>query len=191
MIVVRSFCHFLSSFLSGHVAAGRVSHALASSLDIFPTLVSLGKGHMPPNRKYDGVDLTDVLLNGNDSAGHQVLFHPNSGAGKQIGNLTAMRIGQFKIFFETAPAGDCNSPKGKQSFHDPPLIFDLANDIAEANPLPPTHPQYETIVLESRSFLMGINDDIAKDNTTVADYSGSTADEPCCDRQHVCCRCNN
>lgn len=153
--------------------------------------MSLGEAKMPVNRKYDGVDLTDVLLNGNDSAGHKVLFHPNSGSGREVGNLTAMRIGQYKAFFETASAEDCNSTRGKDSFHDPPLIFDLANDIAEANPLTPSHPQYQTLVSSFRSLLVEIHEDIASDNTTIADYSGNVADEPCCNRQHVCCRCNN
>eukprot|EP00117_Sycon_ciliatum_P016740 scpid60333/ scgid16040/ Arylsulfatase G len=178
----------------GHVPANRVSHALASSLDIFPTLVSMAGAKMPQNRMYDGLDLTDVLLNGNDSAGHTHLFHPNSGAGKQIGNLTAMRIGQYKIFFETAGTGDCHQKSGNGRvgmYHDPPLIFDLSADIAEAHPLTATHAQYQTVVSKALKLHSAVLADIATDNTTVVDYGSDAAHKPCCNSNNVCCRCTD
>lgn len=42
-----------------------------SGLDIFPTVLSLAGVKPPSDRRYDGIDITDVLLNDSES-GHKV-----------------------------------------------------------------------------------------------------------------------
>lgn len=145
---------------------------------------------MPSDRHYDGVDLTDVLM-GKSSSGHEWLFHPNSGAGGDTGGLHALRIGQYKVFYETAPAGDCTGPKGKQLQHDPPLIFDLSQDIAEENALDSSNPKYEQIAEQAAQLSKQMATSIANDKTSTADYSSKKDAAPCCNTQHVCCRCED
>ena len=48
---------------------GRTSHALAQTIDFMPTFVALAGGALPADRVYDGVDLSKVLLQADDSAG--------------------------------------------------------------------------------------------------------------------------
>ena len=65
------------------VAAGARSGALASALDVLPTVAALAGAPLPEGRALDGVDLGVVLFDGareapgrNASAG--ALLHPNS-----------------------------------------------------------------------------------------------------------------
>ncbi|XP_067286676.1 arylsulfatase G isoform X3 [Pseudorasbora parva] len=62
------------------------SSALLSGLDIFPTILSLAGVKPPSDRRYDGIDITYILLNDSDE-GHKSLMHPNSGAAGQFGDL--------------------------------------------------------------------------------------------------------
>ncbi|XP_074411414.1 arylsulfatase G isoform X3 [Zonotrichia albicollis] len=55
----------------GRVPAGRTSQALLSILDIFPTLVALAGAALPPNRRFDGLDVSPVLFGWSD-VGHKV-----------------------------------------------------------------------------------------------------------------------
>jgi len=43
-----------------------------SGMDIFPTLLSLAEVTPPSDRRYDGIDVTNVFLRG-DKTGHEVL----------------------------------------------------------------------------------------------------------------------
>ena len=86
----------------------RVSNATVSSLDIVPTVLSLARIPLPADRVYDGHDIGPVLLDGNDTAGHVTLFHPNSGASGVPGKLDAVRWNsngkQWKAVYVAIPS---------------------------------------------------------------------------------------
>lgn len=42
-----------------------------STLDIFPTVVSLANASLPPHRRFDGMDISEVLF-GHSDKGHEV-----------------------------------------------------------------------------------------------------------------------
>merc|ERR1712190_556906 len=121
-------------YWKGRISPG-VSHALASTLDLMPTLAALAGASLPKNRSWDGLDLASVLFKGSTQH-HQYLFHPD---GK--GNLNAMRLGELKAFWQTYSAGACNHKSGELDGngniknHDPPLIFNLTADPAESTPI--------------------------------------------------------
>lgn len=46
-----------------------------STLDIFPTLVALAGATLPPNRRFDGLDVSPVLF-GQSDVGHEVRQGP-------------------------------------------------------------------------------------------------------------------
>ncbi|KAF7238251.1 Arylsulfatase G [Varanus komodoensis] len=52
-------------------------HALLHMLDIFPTLVSLANASLPPSRRFDGMDISEVLL-GQSYKGHKVWTEPST-----------------------------------------------------------------------------------------------------------------
>ncbi|XP_062859177.1 arylsulfatase G [Trichomycterus rosablanca] len=173
----------------GKISPNTTSKAMLSGLDIFPTVLSLADVEPPSDRKYDGIDISHILLQDSDT-GHKTLMHPNSGAAGQFGDLQTVRVGHYKAFYITGGAEACGGGSGQQELHDPPLIFDLAKDEAEELPLDPASEEYQLIfkiVEREREALLW---DIAKDNTSTADYTTSQTAVPCCQPQNPNCRCH-
>uniref|UniRef100_U3JIG2 Arylsulfatase G n=1 Tax=Ficedula albicollis TaxID=59894 RepID=U3JIG2_FICAL len=173
----------------GRVPAGRTSHALLSTLDIFPTLLALAGAALPPNRRFDGLDVSPVLFGWSD-VGHKVLLHPNSGAAGKVGAIEALRLAQYKAFYTTGGAMACDGSTGPEERHQPPLIFNLDRDLQEQEPLDVASREYQAVLPAiSRAYAQALQD-IAADNVSVADYSQDPAAIPCCNVQHVGCRCH-
>ncbi|KAJ7403937.1 Arylsulfatase G [Willisornis vidua] len=173
----------------GHVPAKRTSRALLSTLDIFPTLVALAGAVLPPNRRFDGLDVSPVLFGWSDE-GHKVLLHPNSGAAGKVGEIETLRLAQYKAFYTTGGAMACDGSIGPAEHHQPPLIFNLDRDIQEQEPLDVASREYQAVLpVISRAYAQAL-EDIAADNVSVADYSKDPAVIPCCNAQHVACRCH-
>ncbi|XP_068007251.1 arylsulfatase G isoform X1 [Melanerpes formicivorus] len=172
----------------GHIPANRTSSALLSTLDIFPTLVALAGASLPPNRRFDGLDVSPVLFGWSD-AGHKVLLHPNSGAAGKYGEIEALRLAQYKAFYTTGGAMACDGSTGPAEHHQPPLIFNLERDIQEQEPLDVASREYQAVLPAIRRAYAQALEDIITDNITTADYSKDPAVTPCCSTQHVACRC--
>ncbi|XP_038633279.1 arylsulfatase G-like isoform X5 [Scyliorhinus canicula] len=166
------------------IPANSTSGSLLSTLDIFSTVISLANTSLPPNRRYDSLDITEVLL-GQSDYGHKALFHPNSGAAGQFGDLKTIRLKQYKAFYLTGGAIACKGDKGPEEQHDPPLIFNLLNDTAERLPLDPVTPEYRAVLPQIKATLNNILLDIATDNISLADYSHDPAAILCCQPKHV------
>ncbi|KFW66837.1 Arylsulfatase G, partial [Pygoscelis adeliae] len=159
-----------------------------STLDIFPTLVALAGVALPPNRRFDGLDVSPVLFGWSD-VGHKVLLHPNSGAAGKDGEIETLRLAQYKAFYTTGGAMACDGSIGPAEHHQPPLIFNLDRDIQEQEPLDLASREYQAALPAiSRAYAQAL-EDIATDNVSVADYSKDPAATPCCNAQHVACRC--
>ncbi|XP_039181306.1 arylsulfatase G isoform X2 [Crotalus tigris] len=88
------------AYWPGKIPANMTSPLMLSTLDIFPTLVSLANATLPLNRRFDGIDISEVLF-GYSSKGHQTLFHPNSGAAGKYGEIQSLRLDQYKAFYLT------------------------------------------------------------------------------------------
>jgi len=110
-----------------------------SSMDIFPTTLDL-LNLTYEQSNLDGKSLADMLLGRQVESPHKVMFHY---CGEE---LAAVRFdGRYKIVFATPnwelgleccpSASMCGCSGAAVTKHDPPLVFDLDNDIAEANPL--------------------------------------------------------
>ncbi|KAL0983899.1 hypothetical protein UPYG_G00134520 [Umbra pygmaea] len=173
----------------GRVPANSTSSALLSGLDIFPTLLSMAGVRPLPDRRYDGIDATDVLLHGKET-GHEFLFHPNSGAAGRFGDLQTVRLGQHKAFYITGGAEACDGSTGKQELHDPPLIFDLSREEDEETPLDPNTAEYRKVEEKARMGREALLYDIATDQSiSTANYAIDQSAGPCCNPTHRCCRC--
>ncbi|XP_010187553.1 PREDICTED: arylsulfatase G [Mesitornis unicolor] len=176
------------AYWPGHVPAKRTSPALLSTLDIFPTLVALAGAALPPNRRFDGLDVSPVLFGWSD-VGHKVLLHPNSGAAGKDGEIETLRLAQYKAFYTTGGAMACDGSVGPAQHHHPPLVFSLDRDIQEQEPLDAASREYQAALPAiSRAYTRAL-EDIATDNISLADYSKDPAATPCCNAQHVACRC--
>ncbi|XP_035001826.1 arylsulfatase G isoform X1 [Hippoglossus stenolepis] len=178
------------AYWPGKIPANTTSSALLSGMDIFPTLLSLAGVKPPADRPYDGIDATNILLQG-EHRGHEFLFHPNSGAAGRFGDLQTVRSGKHKAFYITGAAEACGGATGSQQLHDPPLIFDLERDKAEETPLDAGTPEYraaaERIACGREELLWDIATD---ESVSAADYSTDKSAAPCCDPGRAVCRCH-
>ncbi|XP_029455171.1 arylsulfatase G isoform X10 [Rhinatrema bivittatum] len=172
----------------GRIPANITSPALLSILDIFPTLVFLANTSLPSNRRFDGLDVSQVIF-GRSHKGHKILFHPNSGAAGKYGGIQTVRMEQYKAFYVTGGAKACDGSLGPEVHHDPPLIFNLGQSVQEEVPLDRSAAEYQIVSPKIKRTLSAILQDIATDNVSMADYSQDPLVTPCCNPQHIVCRC--
>ncbi|XP_053742634.1 arylsulfatase A-like [Synchiropus splendidus] len=126
------------AFWPGVIKPG-VTHELASTLDLLPTITTLA-GAKLPQVQLDGVDMANILFNHTRSERETMMFYPTTPP-QQYG-LFAVRWGKYKAHYYTSgsefsdmsPNPDC-PPSAKVKSHDPPLVFDLEADPSENFPL--------------------------------------------------------
>jgi arylsulfatase A-like enzyme len=112
----------------------RVSNAMVSVMDFFPTLAGLAGGKVPDDRPIDGVDQTDLLLGRSDTGRRDALL-------TFVGpDLVAVRWKQFRTYFaDIAPgrsgSGGANLLPGTGSSAAPmngyPKVFNIESDPRE------------------------------------------------------------
>ena len=96
----------------GWIAAGRECNALASAMDLLPTLVNVAGGNVPKDRKLDGHDMADLLFTDTGSSDYECFCYYSRN------NLEAVRCGRWKLHF--AKRGeDCHE------------LYDLVKDVGE------------------------------------------------------------
>lgn len=118
----------------GHITPG-VTHELASSLDLLPTLAAL-TGAPLPNITLDGVDISPLLLGTGKSPRNSVFFYPPFP--DEIHGVFAVRNGKYKAHFftqgsahsDTTPDPACHAAN-RLTAHEPPLLYDLSKDPGE------------------------------------------------------------
>ncbi len=112
---------------------GRIAPAVtstpANTMDLFVTALKLGGAAMPADRIIDGVDLAPVL--GGASLPDRAFFFYRKD------KLAACRLGRYKLHFFTQ--NGYGQPK--PDMHEPPLLFDLAQDPGEKFNLAKEHPE--------------------------------------------------
>ncbi|XP_056338310.1 arylsulfatase A isoform X1 [Oenanthe melanoleuca] len=122
------------AYWPGRIAPG-VTHELASTLDVLPTLSALA-GAALPGAALDGFDLSPLLLGSGTSPRQAVFFYPPS-PDPLLGPF-AVRLGKYKAHFftqgsfhsGTTPDPACQGLTPLTP-HLPPLLFDLESDPAE------------------------------------------------------------
>ncbi|PAV56510.1 hypothetical protein WR25_00212 [Diploscapter pachys] len=144
----------------GTVKAGRVSHEVVSSMDLYKTFRDIQKCDFPHYHQLplDGANIWDEIRGeSNEESGYlgkkrPIIYYCNS-------HLMAVRIGNYKIHYKTSPIFlntsvdpnlDYFCPNGKPrsdwyvsqicpeehlETHNPPLVFDLIKDPYELYPL--------------------------------------------------------
>lgn len=114
----------------GHVAGGRVSNAVTSTLDLLPTIANLAGCQAPSDREIDGRDISPLLLR-DEPLPERTLFYYRDD------NVTAVRKGPWKAHFETQAGYGQKTPDR----HDPPLLFNLEHDPSERFDVARKHPE--------------------------------------------------
>ena len=190
------------------VIAPGVSAALTSSLDFMPTLAALAGAPLPlesPSGEvlhFDGIDLTALFLSKSEAGSdansgnitqHETLFHPLSGACGS-GPIGAARWGRYKAVLHSGGTPACGGSKAPCKLHDPPLLFDVQNDPAEAEPLDTTDPSSAAgqAIAKLVAAIAEVNADIGSTARTVADYGRDDAGyaATCCNSTNTACACH-
>ena len=100
---------------------------MGSTLDLYPTFMSISNISYKDDNELDGVDLSEVLFNNGSSTREIMPFYNGS-------ELYAFRYKNYKLHLKTS------SWFSKVETHDPPMLFDLEIDpsekynISEENP---------------------------------------------------------
>lgn len=122
----------------GKIKANTTSTALATTMDILPTLARLSGSDLPKDIEIDGVDISDILLFNRDNVRNVVYYYINK-------NLYAIRKGPWKAHFITHDSYSSGEPVK----HDPPLLFNIDEDPSEKYNLAIQHPEIvEDIIKE-------------------------------------------
>lgn len=123
----------------GKIKPGTETEAVVSTLDVFPTFLSLLNASLPPG--LDGQDITPILFGKEEEYDNnkRVLFFWRDGfadgplpAPYGRMDVAAVKVGHIKAWFWTKSA---HYNDDVEVFHDPPLLFDVNADPAEAFPL--------------------------------------------------------
>ncbi|XP_050809113.1 arylsulfatase A [Gopherus flavomarginatus] len=122
------------AYWPGRISPG-VTHEMASTLDVLPTLAALAKVPLP-TVPLDGYDLSPVLFGGGKSPRQMMFYYPPSPS--ELLGVFAVRYGKHKAHFftqgafhsGTTPDPDCHGLTPLTP-HEPPLLFDLETDPAE------------------------------------------------------------
>ena len=115
----------------GRVPAGSVNDAVAATIDLLPTFVSLAGGTVPATPVIDGRDITSILLGQSKESAREAHFY-FSGY-----DLQAVRQGRWKLALVPQP-----EDMGKRAKTPPGLrLYDLDAEIGEQTDVAVQHPE--------------------------------------------------
>ena len=132
-----------------------VSRDLITSIDLFPTLVSIANGSLAEEDNFAGLDQSKMLFGDQNGIRETFLYFPQN-VDPAIGPY-AIRHNNFKAHFYTegsALSDDSNydlacRSSSRRTEHDPPLLFDLDLDPGERFELQ-NKPEFAGVVEEMR-----------------------------------------
>jgi len=121
------------------VKPGSISYEVVSTMDIFTTVVNLGGGSIPNDRIIDGQDMLPIMK-GTGKSQHEAYYYWGGHSTDKISGLWAVRWGPYKMHWISK-----ESVGGKVTFHDPPLLFNIEQDLSERLNISSTSDEYEGI----------------------------------------------
>lgn len=114
----------------GLVQPKTVSSAIATSMDLYPTILHLANADLPTDRTLDGADIQDLLSGKKASVTEVVYFYDSD-------RLHAIRKGPWKAHFTTHASYSPEAPAP----HDPPLLYNVETDPSEKFEVGKDHPE--------------------------------------------------
>jgi arylsulfatase A-like enzyme len=120
-----------------------LTHELACSMDLFNTCLTLAGAPLPNDRIIDGFDLSPILFGSGKGKRDTMIYYRGD-------ELFAVRKGTYKAHFQTAAGYPGNRVQLQFEPHDPPLLFDLAQDPSEKMNIAGEHPE---VIADIRSIV--------------------------------------
>ena len=134
----------------GRIGSGDVD-GMGANLDLYATFAALTGGVQPIREPgYISKDLSGVLFRGEDSPRSEWLF--SAGA-------MAFRSGKYKIHLSSKRRSSNPDTRKKEPMdtHDPPLLFNLEDDIGEQSNISGSHPEVVQSLIEKMKVFRGID----------------------------------
>jgi len=108
----------------GRIPAGTATNALASTIDLLPTIAALTGTPLPADRVIDGVDISALLTSDTESPRKEFLYYNRE-------RLAGIRQGDWKLLVQ---------PRANNSSQNT-MLFNLAEDLGEKNNLAAENPE--------------------------------------------------
>jgi len=125
----------------GKIPEGKVCHELAATIDVLPTLARLARAELPVDRVIDGRDIWPLMsAQPGARTPHEVYYY------YWDRELQAVRSGQWKLhlphsYTKPDPPGTNGAPGQMVTRQIELSLFDLKNDIGEANNVAAEYPE--------------------------------------------------
>lgn len=116
----------------GRVPAGSVNDAVAATIDLLPTFVSLAGGTVPATPVIDGRDITPILLGQSKESAREAHYYFASY------DLQAVRQGRWKLALAPQPL---DGRKDGKKTPAGPRLYDLDAEIGEQTDVAAQHPE--------------------------------------------------
>ena len=110
----------------GTIKPGQAIPGITTQMDLYPTLAGLAGATVPTDRKIDGLDLSEMMLNASPSPRQTFAYH-------QTGVLEAVRKGPSKLHIVRRV--------GWNQFDDCLELYNLESDVGESCNLADKHPE--------------------------------------------------
>jgi len=107
-----------------------VVNDMGATMDVYTTILTIAGAEIPSDRVVDGLDLSPALFGTGPSPRKTMFYYRGA-------KLYAARKGLYKAHFITKPAYG----KGKETRHDPPLLYHLGHDPSEKYDVSKDHPK--------------------------------------------------
>ena len=115
----------------GRIPAGAVCYELATAMDLLPTLARITGSELPRDRTIDGYDIRTLLFDEPGAETPYAAFYYY-----RDDRLQAVRSGRWKLHIYR-PEWNQDDDRGPHE----PLLFDLYEDVGEANDVAADYPQ--------------------------------------------------
>merc|ERR1712000_578848 len=140
--------------------------------DLFPTFLDFAGKPVPEGLVLDGVSLRELLVSKEPvSDPHECIYLWREHT------LYAIRCGPYKAHFITRSGFNFSDPG---EVHDPPLLFNVEWDPAEAIPLNTSKPQYQAI---AKSLTLAADEHVRNTEPYPSQYlQQNMSVVPCCPR---------
>ena len=114
----------------GTIKEGQISEALATTMDILPTVASLSGASLPTDRAYDGESMLPLFTGQKKQVREMVFYYHRT-------DLYAVRKGPWKAYFITKPSFKKDIPA---VVHDTAVLINIEADPSEKYDVSRQHP---------------------------------------------------
>jgi arylsulfatase A len=150
----------------GHITPGSVCDAVAGTIDLLPTFVSLAGGAVPAEPVIDGRDMSALLAGTSQQSPRDAHYYFSGN------RLEAVRRGPWKLAVVPQPIAQHkkNGPPPLPASLDQPWLYNLDSDIGEQNNVAETYP---AVVADLKALFLAMQEELENPRSSARRPAGS------------------